>query len=550
MRGLAVTAFGVIHSWKFVHCLGFRLRRCRRLLLDFECMFDNSLPTVEALTSADDATVVTAIAGWARAEAAASARRLAAIAELVRRRADGPTDCAQWSCDNWDAMAAEVAAAQGISHGMASGQMYLAAALRDRLPRVAALFADGTISARLAAAMVWHTDLIKDPETLRLVDTTLAGHAARFGPLSVNKTAQAIDAVVDRYDPAALRRTRAAARSRDVVIDPADQSGTAALWGRLYATDAAVLGRRLTQMAHDVCDDDPRTLAQRRADALGALAAGADRLACGCGNADCPARADANQRATSVVIHVVAEASALDTQPDPHMSGETAPRPITPEMTLAQALAPDPEPDIPAEPKPPAALITSGGVVPAPLLAELIRGGAKVRPVRHPGNDVAPGSGCRPSAALDAFVRCRDLTCRFPNCDRPAEFCDVDHTIPYPLGPTHPSNLKCLCRKHHLLKTFWTAWCDEQRPDGTVNWTSPSGQTYTTRPGSRLLFPTLCLSTGELPTAPKANGPLSDRAVMMPKRRRTREQDRAYRINAERALNAAHVAERNQPPPF
>jgi hypothetical protein len=37
---------------------------------------------------------------------------------------------------------------------------------------------------------------------------------------------------------------------------------------------------------------------------------------------------------------------------------------------------------------------------------------------------------------------------------------------------------------------------------------------------------------------------------MMPTRKRTRQQDRASRIKAERALNAAHVAERNQPPPF
>jgi len=37
---------------------------------------------------------------------------------------------------------------------------------------------------------------------------------------------------------------------------------------------------------------------------------------------------------------------------------------------------------------------------------------------------------------------------------------------------------------------------------------------------------------------------------MMPLRRRTREQDRARRIAAERALNDAHIAERNQPPPF
>ncbi len=61
---------------------------------------------------------------------------------------------------------------------------------------MAARFAAGAISARLAAAIVWHTDLIKDPETLRLVDTTLADDATRFGPLSVTKTAQAINAVV------------------------------------------------------------------------------------------------------------------------------------------------------------------------------------------------------------------------------------------------------------------------------------------------------------------------------------------------------------------
>ena len=43
-------------------------------------------------------------------------------------------------------------------------------------------------------------------------------------------------------------------------------------------------------------------------------------------------------------------------------------------------------------------------------------------------------------------IRCRDLTCRFPGCEAPAQVCDIDHTIPYPVGPTHPSNLKLLCR--------------------------------------------------------------------------------------------------------
>jgi Domain of unknown function (DUF222) len=290
-----------------------------------------------------------------------------------------------------------------------------------------------------------------------------------------------------------------------------------------------------------VCDEDPRTIAQRRADALGALAAGADRLVCGCGDVACPAGVDVDQRARSVVIHVVAEESALTAAPDPHMSGE---------RRASEALAVDPEPDPPGDGiKRPAGRMVSGGAVPAPLLAELIRGGAKVTPVGLPVN--AAAEPCyRPSAALERFIRCRDLTCRFPGCDRAAEFCDIDHTVAYPLGPTHPSNLKCVCRKHHLLKTFWTGWSDEQWPDGTIVWTAPSGQTYTTRPGSRLLFPRMCLPTGELPTAPTDDRPLGDRGIMMPRRRRTRQQDRAYRIDAERALNAAHVAERNKPPPF
>jgi hypothetical protein len=122
------------------------------------------------LAGADDATLVAAIGRWARVEAAASARRLAAIAELVARRVEGGSpECGRWSCDNWDAMAAEVGSAQGISQGLASGQMYLSVALRDRLPRIAALFAEGTISYWLARTIVWHTDLIKDPETLQLV---------------------------------------------------------------------------------------------------------------------------------------------------------------------------------------------------------------------------------------------------------------------------------------------------------------------------------------------------------------------------------------------
>ena len=94
-------------------------------------------------------------------------------------------------------------------------------------------------------------------------------------------------------------------------------------------------------------------------------------------------------------------------------------------------------------------------------------------------------------------------------------------------GPTHASNLKCYCRTHHLVKTFW-GWRDQQLPDGTIILNSPSGTTYVTTPGSALLFPSLCRPTGEL--ASLEAGPSVDycgeRTAMMPKRRRTHAQDR------------------------
>ena len=415
-------------------------------------MFDTVAPDPAGLRSADDATVVAAIEGWARAEAAAAARRLDAIAELTRRRTGDDDYRARWSCDDWDAGAAEVAAALGVSHRTASGQMQLGLTLRNRLPQVAALFMDGTLSARLVSAIAWRTYLIQDEAALASVDAALAARAAAWGPLSAYKLEQAIDLWVQHVDPGALRRTRGRARSRDLSIgEDDDDAGTTSLWGRLYATDAAVLDRRLTAMAHEVCDEDPRTIPQRRADALGALAAGSDRLACGCGDPDCPSGGD-DGRATSIVIHVVADESALGGRPDSHMSGEGPSQPVNRDTPLIEALTPAPEPDIPAEPKPPA-VIVGGGIVPAPLLAEYIAAGAKISPLRHRG-DGPPEAGYQPSAKLAQFIRIHDLSCRFPGCDHPAEFCDIDHTLPYPTGATHPSNLKCLCRKHHHLNAL------------------------------------------------------------------------------------------------
>ena len=95
--------------------------------LSVECMFDQLVDA--ALTSRASA----AVGAWARVENAACARRLLAMAEELERMlaADGSAEREQWCLDNWDAVAASVAAAQNVSLGVAAHQLLIADALRQ-----------------------------------------------------------------------------------------------------------------------------------------------------------------------------------------------------------------------------------------------------------------------------------------------------------------------------------------------------------------------------------------------------------------------------------
>jgi Domain of unknown function (DUF222) len=358
--------------------------------------------------SVDDAGVVDAITAAARAQHRQCARELAAIGELYARRA--PDDDAErfcWAVDGHENVVAEVAAALRISRGRAGARLRYAIALRERLPRVAEVFAGGDIDFRLMAALVYRTDLVDDVELIAKIDAAVARHAPKWMRLSGPKVAERIDMWVARFDPAGVRVPGGRSEDRYVEIGPANP-GLAGVWAQLHATDGAALEQKLDALAATVCREDPRTKAQRRADALGALAAGTDVLRCGCGGPDCAA---AQRRAgANVVIHVLAERSAVN--------GDS----------------------------PASGYLPGFGPVPSTLVPELA-GVAKIKPLPMP--QAGPELGYRPSAALAEFVRFRDLCCRFPGCDAPADVCDIDHTVPYPLGPTHPSNLKLLCRYHH-----------------------------------------------------------------------------------------------------
>ncbi|MGH3726247.1 MAG: DUF222 domain-containing protein [Mycobacterium sp.] len=442
-----------------------------------------------------DADLIDVITSSQRAEAQAASRRLSAIGVLVDRHADPAHESERdrFVVDRWDEVAAQVAAAQGITHALASHQMRYAYVLRHRLRAVAQRFAAGDIDFRTVALIIGRTELIEDDAVVAKVDAAIIAALPRWERWSIKRITAALDALVYRHDRDAVRRTNTATDDRHIQIRPLDTGDPLAeIWGVLQTPHAVALDKRLDQLAATVCPTDPRTKVQLRADAIGAMTAGLDQMRCSCNNPDCAGRDIAD---TQVIVHMVAN-----------------------QCTLEDSESTEP------------ALMSGFGVITSVQARHIAAyPGTRIRTLEPQSTD-----RYRPTRTLDTYVRCRDQMCRFPGCSHPAETADLDHSISYANGGrTTAANLKALCRKHHLLKTF-CGWREIQEPDGTITWKAPTGHTYTTTPASGLLFANLT-------------------------RARTRAQERQQRRTTERNLNqqdrirrqtAAAAHAQANPPPF
>ena len=381
-------------------------------------------------SSLSDAALVDAIVGFERLAAWAQARQARLIAALAARRAslDALTD---WVSE-------EVATALHQSSGTAAFRTRQATALIDRLPATLAMWEAGLLDQRRVSVIT--------EATTNLTDEHAAAVEARVLPRAPQQTAAQLRAALKRaiiaVDPAgAEQRHDAARKGRRVAVNP-EEDGMASLWALLPAPDAIASFEWLTRLARGCGSDDPRSMDERRADLLADLLSGRLR------------------------------------NPDLAM-----PAPVNPGKPLVQVLVPMAAlfglTDDPAE------LLGYG-----PITAEMAREIAATATWRRLLFDPVSGAlldhgrtTYTPPAALADFVKARDVHCRFPGCRRKVVNGELDHLVAYAAGgATSSTNLAGFCVRHHHLKHAGGGWHVRAQPDGGLEWISPTGRTYVTRP--------------------------------------------------------------------
>ncbi|WKK73153.1 HNH endonuclease signature motif containing protein [Rathayibacter oskolensis] len=126
------------------------------------------------------------------------------------------------------------------------------------------------------------------------------------------------------------------------------------------------------------------------------------------------------------------------------------------------------------------------GSIPADVARELVGVGASfTRILTDPDTGLVASVGRThrvPPSQMRLHLQLRDQTCRFPGCTRPASSAEADHTIEWRNGgETALDNLASLCTSHHHVR-HGDRWTHVLHPDGTADWTTPTGRRATTRP--------------------------------------------------------------------
>ena len=405
------------------------------------------------------------IAELAAGIAAASGELLGLIREFDARNGwTGFASCAEWL--SWRI---------GLAPGAAREHVRVARALA-KLPRLRDALRRGAVSYSKVRAVT----RVATPETEQaLLDVALAGTAAHVE--QIVRTWRR----VDRAAEAAEDAQRHASRSLATWVD---EDGMVVVRGRLTPEVGAVVRRALDaaldaerreagsdgaagDAANDVADGMAPTLAQRRADALGAVAecalaggldkgtAGdryqvvvhvdADTLATGASDGE-PSADGAGMASLNASASDTVAGDGSGTDAARAAGGKPAGR-YVPAGTYRPGSAAAGAAVVPAAASGQSALDEAGGIhVSAETARRLACDAAKVTMRHGPAGEVlSVGRRTRAiSPALRRALAARDRHCRFPGCR--ATRCDSHHVRHWAHGgETALSNLVLLCRRHH-----------------------------------------------------------------------------------------------------
>src|SRR5690348_9522763 len=196
-----------------------------------------------------DDEVAGAIAAWDRVEAYAAARKLAAVAEFIRRRPrpGSPLDGRAQLPEDWDeSITAEVAGVLAESRSAADAMLDLAHDLEVNLPGTKAAFRDGILRQSKVVIIARATALL-DPAEARAAERLVLDRAGRLTPGALRA---AIARAVMEVAPKKARKRREAAAKDARVERWAEDSGNAALAGHELPPDEVLAAdQRITAWA-------------------------------------------------------------------------------------------------------------------------------------------------------------------------------------------------------------------------------------------------------------------------------------------------------------
>jgi hypothetical protein len=368
---------------------------------------------------------------------------------------------------------AELSAVINLGRNTASLKLAHALTWQNKLPATFAALRTGGLDERRAQALadvLMHTN----PTVARQVEAALLPEA---NDLSVYKLRDRATALMLQLDAqAADERRTAAERAADVHVYPSPTDGRSTIAADLATDEAVECFDVVDQLATMLkADGDPRRIGELRAHVLSLLI-----------------RRPADNGLPPVSAHVTITADLDALGGTSTVPGEVNGMPITAghvRELLARVgalglTAPDGGSLSFAITGPDGELLAT--LTPAEL-SRLARRGCP----QHSGGDCScpvagpppPTDAYAPTDRQRAFVSIRDRRCRFPNCGQRVGWADLDHVVSHACGgATDCTNLCCLCRSHHRLKTFAPGWHFRMDDDGTLHVTTPSGVTRTSRP--------------------------------------------------------------------